>query len=46
MILDSFICEDKYKNLDENMSNSNVGERKQRNICDHLFIVYGVIYSV
>ena len=46
MILDSLIYEDKYKNLDENMFNSNVGARKQRNIRDHLFIVYGVINSV
>jgi hypothetical protein len=28
------------------MSNSNVGGRKHRNICDHLFIVHGVINSV
>ena len=46
MILDSLIYEDKGKNLDVNMSNSNVGARKQRNIRDHLFIVHGVINSV
>ena len=43
---DSLIYEDKYKSLDENVSNSNVGARKQRNICDHLFVVHGVINSV
>ena len=32
--------------LDKNMSNSNVGARKHRNIRDHLFIVHGVINSV
>lgn len=30
----------------ENMSDSNVGGRKQRNIRNHLFMVYGVINSV
>ena len=28
------------------MSDSNIGARKNRNIRDHLFIVYGVIHSV
>ena len=46
MILDSLIYEDKYTSLDENMSNSNVGGRKERNIRDHLFVVHGVINSV
>jgi hypothetical protein len=32
--------------VDENMSNSNIGARKNRNIRDHLFVVYGVINSV
>ena len=41
MILDSLIYEDKYKSLDENMYNSNVGARKQRNIRDHLVVVPG-----
>jgi hypothetical protein len=46
MILDSLIYEEKYPLVDMNMSNSNIGARKERNIRDHLFIVYGVINSV
>ena len=46
MILDSLIYEDKYEVLDKNMSSSNVGARKERNIRDHLFIVHGIINSV
>jgi hypothetical protein len=46
MILDSLIYEEKYPLVDSNMSNSNIGARKNRNIRDHLFIVYGVINSV
>ena len=42
MIIDSLIYED----LDKNMSNSNVGARKQRNIHDHLFMVHGIINSI
>ena len=46
MILDSLIYEDKYQVLDMNMSNSNVGARKQRNIRDHLFVVHGIMNSI
>ena len=46
MMLDSLIYEDKYKDIDENMSDSNIGARKNRNIRDHLFIVNGIINSV
>ena len=46
MILDSLIYEDKYSDVDENMSNSNIGARKCRNIRDHLFVVYGIMNSV
>ena len=46
MILDSLIYMDKYSLIDRNMSNSNVGARKGRNIRDHLFILYGIINSV
>ena len=37
MILDSLIYQDKYNELDENMSDSNIGARKARNVRDHLF---------
>ena len=46
MILDSLIYNDKYATIDDYMTNSNIGARKQRNIRDHLFILYGVINSV
>ena len=45
-ILDKLIYLDKFKNIDSNMSCSNVGARKGRNIRDHLFIIYGIINSV
>ena len=46
MILDSLIYQEKYPLVDENMSDSNTGARKDKNIRNHLFIVYGVINSV
>ena len=46
MILDSLIYEEKYPEVDKNMSNSNIGARKDRNIRNHLFMVYGAINSV
>ena len=46
MILEKRIYRDKYSFIDENMSDSNVGGRKERNIRNHLFIVYGIINSV
>ena len=46
MILDSLIYQDKYPDLDQNMSHSNIGARKGRNVRDHLFIVNGIVNSV
>ena len=46
MILDSLIYRDKYPLLDANMSSSNIGARSNRNIRDHLFIIYGIVNSV
>ena len=46
MILDSLIYQDKFNEVDENMSNSNIGSRKNRNIRDHLFVLYGILNSV
>ena len=40
------IYEDIFEYIDRNMSDSNIGGRKNRNIRDHLFILYGVINSV
>ena len=42
-IMDKLVYNDYYDTVDKNMSDSNVGGRKRRNIRDNLFIVYGVI---
>jgi hypothetical protein len=44
MILDSLTYAEKYPEVDKNMSDSNIGAR--RDIRNHLFVVYGVINSV
>ena len=45
-ILDKLIYLDKYDHIDRNMSDSNVGARKGRNVRNHLFIVNGILNSV
>ena len=45
-ILDKLIYNDVYERIDNSMSCSNNGGRKNRNICEHLFIVNGVINDV
>jgi hypothetical protein len=45
-ILDKQIYVDKYSSIDENMSDSNIGARRGRNIKNHLFMIYGNINSV
>lgn len=45
-ITDLLIYIDKYDDIDKNMSDSNVGARKKRNVKDHLLILHGVINSV
>jgi hypothetical protein len=45
-MLDKFTYFDNYEQIDENMSDSNVGARRNRNIKDHLIVIYGVINSV
>ena len=42
-IVDNLIYNDYYEIIDSNMSDSNVGGRRNRSIRDNLFIVYGVI---
>ena len=42
-IIDNLMYNDYYDLIDQNMSDSNVGGRRQRNIRDNLFIVYGVM---
>ena len=45
-IFDKVIYSDVYDTIDKNMSFSNVGGRKHRNIRDHLFVVYAVVNDV
>ena len=45
-ILDKLIYNDVYERIDNSMSCSNNGGRKNRNISEHLFIVNGVINDV
>ena len=42
-ILLKIIYNDEYENIDANLSDSNVGGRKTKNIRNHLFIVNGII---
>ena len=42
-IIDKLVYIDKYAEIDRNMSDSNVGGRKNRSIRDNLFIIYAVI---
>ena len=45
-IIDKLIYRDTYPVIDKQLSCSNVGGRKGRNIRDHLFVIYGVINDV
>jgi hypothetical protein len=45
-ILDKLIYSDNYDDIDDHMTDSNIGARKKRNIRNHLMIIYGVINSV
>ena len=45
-IIDKLIYMDEYENVDANLTDCNVGARKQRNIRDNLFVVNGVINAV
>ena len=45
-ILDKLTYLDKYPELDSRMSDSNIGARKNRNIRNHLFVIYAIINSV
>ena len=42
-IIDNLLYNDFYDEIDSSMSDSNVGGRKNRNIRDNLFVVYGII---
>ena len=45
-ILDKLIYADNYQEVDERMSDCNIGARRKRNIKDHLLIIHGIINSV
>ena len=45
-ILDKLLYNDKYKDIESGMSDSNIGARKKQNIKNHLFVVYGIMNSV
>ena len=45
-IFDKLIYNDKYQDIDQGMSDSNIGARRQKNIKNHLFVVYGIINSI
>ena len=46
MIMDRALYNDYYSSLEEKMSPSNIGAMKNKNIRNHLFILYGIINSV
>ena len=45
-ILDKILYSDVYETIDKELSYSNIGARKGRNIRDHLFVVYAIINDV
>ena len=45
-LLDKLIYNDLYPEMESVMSNSNIGALKNKNIRNHLFVVYGIINSV
>ena len=45
-VLDKLLYKDIFNVVDNNLSFSNIGGRKFRNIRDHLFVLYGVINDV
>ena len=45
-IVDKLVYNDNYEEIDNQMTDCNVGARRKRNIKDHLLIIHGVINSV
>ena len=45
-VLDRLVYNDKYSVINENMSSSNIGARKHRNIRDHLFVVNSILNDI
>ena len=42
-VIDKLIYNEKYEIIDKNMSSSNIGGRKHRNIRDHLFVINAIL---
>ena len=45
-IIMKMVYKDKYPQVDKNMSDSNVGARKDKNIRNHIFVLNGIINEV
>ena len=45
-ILDRLIYNDEYENLDKNLTDCNVGARKERNIRDNIFVINAIINNI
>ena len=45
-IMDRLVYNDKYSIIESNMSSSNIGARKNRNIRDHLFVINAVLHDI
>ena len=45
-ILDSLVYNDEYMNIDRNLTDSNVGARKLRNIRDNIFVMIAIFNSM
>ena len=45
-ILMKFIYNQKYDVIDQNMSDSNIGASKQKNIQNHFFVVNSILHDV
>ena len=45
-LVDQLMYRDKYDDVDQFMSDSNIGARRKKNIRNHLFVIYGIINSV
>ena len=45
-VLEKLLYQDIYDDIEENMSNSNIGARKGQNVRNHVFVVNGIINEV
>jgi hypothetical protein len=45
-ITDKMVYEDMYPDIEESMSDSNIGARRHKNVRNHLFVIHGIVNSV